>query len=124
MQLSGLKPDVRAAGDHGGHDLIRAAAVGKLDLKPFLGEKALADRHVLRRVKHRMSHLAETHGDGLDGRVPIGFPAVFHRAAAGQKAEGQQQGQTDTQQTSSCPYVEVSLDVQVEQLIHARTPHK
>ena len=31
------QPDIGAAGHHGGHDLIRAAAVGQLDVQPLVG---------------------------------------------------------------------------------------
>ena len=60
----GLRPrqaHVRLAGHHGGHDLIGAAAVGQLHLQPLLAEEALAHGHILRRVEHRVSDLAQAH---------------------------------------------------------------
>ena len=67
--------DVRLPGEHRRHDLVGAAAVGQLDIQPFIGEKALLQRHVLRRVEHRMCHFAQADG----GRLLLAAGAQNHQ---------------------------------------------
>ena len=57
--------DVRLPGEHRRHDLVGAAAVGQLDIQPLIGEKPLLQRHVLRRVEHRMRHFTQADGGRL-----------------------------------------------------------
>ena len=64
-RLRSGETDVRLPGEHRRHDLVGAAAVGQLDLQPLVREKPLLQRHVLRRVEHRMCHLAQADGGRL-----------------------------------------------------------
>ena len=57
--LRAAEADFRLAREHARHYLIRTAAVDELHLKPLFGEETLFQRHVLRRVKHRVRYLAE-----------------------------------------------------------------
>ena len=98
--------DIRAAGDDGGHDLVGAAAVAQVDVQPLVGKEALAHGHILRRIEHRVRHLAEPDGDGLRRRVLLRVRVSF-RAAACQKRQRQQRGHTNADNT----------------LFHTRTPH-
>ena len=86
--------DVGAAGHHGGHDLIRPAAVGQLHVQPLVGEEAQAHGHVLRRVEHGVCHLVEPHRGGTAA------------AAAGEQHRKQQGGDAE----------------KCQQFLHDRTP--
>ena len=99
--------DVRAAGYHGGHHLVGAAAVAQLDVQPLVGEEPLAHSHVLRCVEHRVRHLAEPDRDIFRLRAG-GIAGIGPRAAAGQQAERQQRGHTNADKL----------------FFHARTPHR
>ena len=88
-RLRSGETDVRLPGDDGGHDLVGAAAVAQFDLQPLIREKALFQRHILRRVEHRVCHLAQADG----GRL---------LRAAGAQGRRQQYRQNPTKKSFHC----------------------
>ena len=56
---------VTLPGHHGGHDLIRSAAVGQLDGQSLFFKKAQFQCRILWRIEHGVGHLIESDGDGL-----------------------------------------------------------
>ena len=96
--LRPCQADIGAAGHHGGHDLIRTAAVGQLHLQSLVGKKTLLHGHILRRIEYGVGHLVEPDGDGRG--------LLSAAAAAGEQHRQQQGGETE----------------KCQQFLHARTP--
>ena len=67
-RLRAGKAYVHVAGQHRAHHRVGALSVGKVDVDTLLGKKAARDRHILRRIEHRVGDLAHAHL-GLAARV-------------------------------------------------------